>query len=270
MALSPEAFAKDLLETHGVGMTPPSQQDPELTLKRAYDLAFMVADKQIEAGDVIKGRKIGISNPAAWPAMGLDNVVWGYMFERTVHPILNNHTKLPIGEMFAPKAELELVFKLKDRPLSVRDPLELLAAVEWIAVGFEIVDCPYPDWQFTPADLVATFGFHAALVIGDCVEPDPLLLEQLTEQIGNITANLSKNGEQVATGSAENVVGHPLLALAHLSEVIDAHPDAPQLAAGEIISTGTMTPPEPIVPGDTIKGELAGIDLPALTVELIA
>jgi 2-keto-4-pentenoate hydratase len=55
-----------------------------------------------------------------------------------------------------------------------------------------------------------------------------------------------------------------------LSEVIDAHPDAPQLAAGEIISTGTMTPPEPIVPGDTIKGALMGIDLPALTVELIA
>ena len=269
MALSPETFANNLLETNGIGMTPPSQQDPKLDLKRAYDLAFAVTDKQIEAGDVIKGRKIGISNPAAWPAMGLDNVVWGYMFERTVHPILNNHTKLPIGEMFAPKAELELVFKLKDRPLNVRDPLELLASVEWFAVGFEIVDCPYPQWKFTPADLVATFGFHAALVIGDCIEPDPLLLEQLADHIGSITANLSKNGEHVATGSAENVVGHPLLALAHLSEVIDAHPDAPMLAAGEIISTGTITPPESIVPGDTIKGELAGVNLPVLTVELV-
>lgn len=269
MALSPETFVNDLLETQGVGMTPPSQQDPELTLKRAYDLAFAVADRQIAAGNVLKGRKIGISNPASWAAMKLENVVWGYMFEHTVHPILHNHSKLPIGALHAPKAELELVFKLKDRPLPVRDPLELLAAVEWLAVGFEIVDCPYPNWQFTPADLVATFGFHAALVIGDCVEPDPLLLEQLSEQIGAVNAKLTKNGNEVATGSGKNVVGHPLLALAHLSEAIDAHPDAPALQAGEIISTGTMTPPEAVAPGDTITGELTGIGLPPLTVELV-
>jgi 2-keto-4-pentenoate hydratase len=172
--------------------------------------------------------------------------------------------------MVAPKVELELVFKLKDRPLSVRDPLELLTAVEWWALGFEIVDCPYPDWQFTPADLVATFGFHAALIIGDCLEPDPLLLEQLSEQIGNVNASLSKNGEAVATGSGKNVVGHPLLALAHLSEVIEAHRDAPLLQAGEIISTGTMTPPEVVVAGDTLIGELSGVDVPALTIDLVA
>ncbi|MEM6429751.1 MAG: fumarylacetoacetate hydrolase family protein [Deinococcota bacterium] len=270
MSLNPERFADDLLSSRGVGMTLPSQQDPELSLDHAYDLAFTVADKQVDAGDVIKGRKIGISNPASWPAMGLDNVVWGYMFARTVHTILHNHTKLPLAGMTAPKAELELVFKLKERPLPIRDPFELLQAVEWFALGFEIVDCPYPDWHFKPTDLVATFGFHAALVVGDCVEPDPVLLEALANQIGAVTAKVNHNGQLAAEGGAAAVVGHPLLALAHLTEVVDAHPSAPALAAGEIISTGTLTPPVALSPGDVLVGEVDGPDLPALTVEFVA
>jgi 2-oxo-3-hexenedioate decarboxylase len=270
MSLDPERFAADLLSSRGIGMTLPSQQDPELNLDRAYDLAFAVADKQLDAGDAIKGRKIGISNPTSWPAIGLDNVVWGYMFERTVHTILHNHTKLSLAGMTAPKAELELVFKLKDRPLPMRDPFELLQAVEWFALGFEIVDCPYPDWQFKPVDLVATFGFHAALVIGDCIEPDPVLLETLADQIGTVTANVTQNGQLAAEGGAAAVVGHPLLALAHLTEVVEAHPNAPALAAGEIISTGTLTPPVALTLGDVLIGEVDGPDLPALTVEFVA
>ncbi|MEM7738737.1 MAG: fumarylacetoacetate hydrolase family protein [Deinococcota bacterium] len=269
MSLDSEQFADNLLSNRGVGMTLPTVQDPELSLDAAYDLAFTVASKQVEAGDVIRGRKIGITNPASWPAMGLDNVVWGYMFKRTVHMILNNHSNLSLAGMTAPRAELELVFKLKERPLPVRDPFELLQAVEWMALGFEIVDCPYPDWQFKPADLVATFGFHAALVVGDCLEPDPVLLEDLVTQIGNVTAKVTHNGELAAEGGASAVVGHPLLALAHLTEVVEAHPNAVPLEAGEIISTGTLTPPVPLVPGDVLIGEVIGPALPALTVELI-
>ena len=42
-------------------------------------------------------------------------------------------------------------------------PAAVLASVEWLALGFEIVDSVFADWKFQPADFVAAFGLHAAL-----------------------------------------------------------------------------------------------------------
>ena len=62
--------------------------------------------------------------------------------------------------MFSPKIEPEIVFKLK-RPLAAGlDPAATLDAVEWLAPGFEIIDCVFPAWRFTPADFVAAYGLH--------------------------------------------------------------------------------------------------------------
>src|SRR5258705_2824170 len=68
---------------------------------------------------------------------------------------------------YAPKLEPEIVFKLKAAvDGDPTDPVAVLRAVEWLSLGYEIVDCPFADWQFQPPDLVAAFGFHAALVLG--------------------------------------------------------------------------------------------------------
>ena len=60
--------------------------------------------------------------------------------------------------MFSPKIEPEIVFKLK-QPLAAGrlDAAAALDAVEWLALGFEIIDCVFPDWKFTPADFVAAY-----------------------------------------------------------------------------------------------------------------
>ena len=42
-------------------------------------------------------------------------------------------------------------------------PAAVLDCVESIALGFEIIDCVYPDWKFTPIDFVASYGLHAGL-----------------------------------------------------------------------------------------------------------
>lgn len=56
----------------------------------------------------------------------------------------------------------------------------------------------------------------------------------------------------------------PLQAIAHLLAVLDRS-GAPPLAAGEIVSTGTLTRALPIVAGETWSTRIEGIDLPGLT-----
>jgi hypothetical protein len=41
-----------------------------------------------------------------------------------------------------------------------------LEAVEWLVLGFKIIDCPLMDWKFQPADFVAAYGLHASLIVG--------------------------------------------------------------------------------------------------------
>ena len=75
-----------------------------------------------------------------------------------------------------------------------------------------------------------------------------------------------KKGETVIDrGIGSNVLDSPLLALAHLVEVLAAQTDFPQLAAGEIVSTGTMTDAAPVAPGETWYTEFAGDALAGMT-----
>ena len=65
-----------------------------------------------------------------------------------------------------PRIEPEVVFKIKAPVPLTDDPEAVLACVEWMAPGFEIVQSHFPDWKFAAADCTAAFGLHGALVVG--------------------------------------------------------------------------------------------------------
>src|SRR5437899_11900301 len=97
------------------------------------------------------------------------------------------------------------------RPIDDRDVQTsgALDACEWVALGFEIIDCVYPDWQFRPADFVAAYGLHAALIVG---EPRPLT-SGLADALARFTVKLSTHGEVVEHVSGRNVLRSPALSL---------------------------------------------------------
>ena len=47
---------------------------------------------------------------------------------------------------------------MKGYRLAEADAAAVLEAVEWLALGFEIIDCVYVDWKFQPPDFVAAYG----------------------------------------------------------------------------------------------------------------
>jgi 2-keto-4-pentenoate hydratase len=63
-----------------------------------------------------------------------------------------------------------------------------------LAVGFEIIDCPFPNWQFKPVDFVASFGLHRGLVVGEPLQIEPEMIPTLAENLPSFKVRISKNG----------------------------------------------------------------------------
>ena len=143
-----------------------------------------------------------------------------------------------------------------------------LEAVEWIALGFEVIDCPFADWKFQPVDFVAAYGFHAALIVGTPIRIDSGMIPSLTEALSRFTVRLLRNGELAEEGSGRNVLRSPALCLAELASAAAGQPGAAPLAAGEVISTGTLTTSRFIAPAETWTAEVEGLDLPPLSVHV--
>ena len=70
---------------------------------------------------------------------------------------------------------------------------------------------------------------------------------------------LSKNGSVMDHGVGANALDHPALALAFLADTVAHQPQFDPLAAGEIITTGTLTAALSIRPGETWSSRYEGL-----------
>jgi 2-oxo-3-hexenedioate decarboxylase len=167
--------------------------------------------------------------------------------------------------MIAPKIEPEIVFKLANAPAS-SDPIAVLEATEWYALGFEIIDCVFPDWTFQPADFVAARGLHAALVVGEPVYVEPGDIAQLVTDMAAFTVRLLRNNEMVEEGAAKNALKSPVLCIGELREALERRGE--RLQQGDLVSTGTLTTSRPIGVGDVWIASLSGIPPSSLTLRV--
>jgi 2-keto-4-pentenoate hydratase len=247
--------------------TPPSRDG--LDLSTAYAVEREHVRMHRAAGHETVGVKVGYANKALWRVLKLDTLVWAHMYDHTVRYAAANVATLSLAQAISPKIEPEIVFRMKGPPSAgITEAAAALEAVEWLALGFEIIDCPYADWKFQPADFVAAYGLHAALIVG---EPRPVTaadIAELVEQLSNFKVRLSKDGELVEEGSGRNSLRSPALCLAELASAM-AKQGAQPLAGGDLVSSGTLTESTPIQPGTTWTASVEGLKLSPLTLTLV-
>ncbi len=245
---------------------PPSSRDGAFDLSSAYAVERELVRLRRAAGHRTVGRKVGFANKAVWRVMKLETLVWASMYDDTVQWSRNGEASLSTAEMIAPKIEPEIVFKLRS-PVAAdtSEPAKILEAVEWMALGFEIIDCPYPDWTFQPIDFVAAYGLHAALVVGPQRALTASDVAAVAEELPKFKVRLSRNGELVEEGSGRNSLRSPALCLAELASAIAKRRDQEPLAGGELVSTGTLTESQRLRGDETWSAEVTGIALSPLT-----
>jgi len=257
----PQAVAMEVLAAYAArkSLTPFSSRPGGLTLDQSTRVLPMLRAAFEARGEKILGRKIGFTNRSIWAQYGVDAPIWGYVTSATTHDLASLST-LPVRDFCEPRIEPEIMFGLKAAPSPDMDEDALIACIDWLALGYEVVQSPFPDWKFKPADTIAANALHGALLIGERHAFAPRAGAWRRELAG-FTAQLYCNDRLIDSGGGAAVLDSPLLALRHLVGMLEHDPHNPPLAAGEIVSTGTLTKAFPVHAGETWHTAVAGIPL---------
>ncbi len=266
-------IAAELLDAldHGGTIASVVERNPGFGWDEGYEVAAEIAKLRRVRGEQTVGRKIGFTNRNIWPEYGATSPIWAHVYSDTLIFAEDNAATLSLKGSARPKLEPEIAFKLRaPLPVGCKDPAVILQAIEWFAPSFEIVDCHFSGWKFRPADAAADFSLHWKLVVGT---PHTLRSQEIfniNNMLKECRVTLSKNGSVMDRGVGANALDHPCLALAYLADIVARQPQFAPLAAGEIITTGTLTAALDIRPGETWSSQYDGLPVQGLELTFTA
>jgi 2-oxo-3-hexenedioate decarboxylase len=287
---STDEIAAELVSLLGTGrqIAPFSKSGRALDLPSAYRITAAVRRLREARGEHPVGRKIGFTNRTIWAEYGVFAPIWGYMYAGTVHELPAGGGAFSLAGLVEPRIEPEIVFGLAKSPSPDMDEKALLACIDWVAHGFEIVQSLFPRWEFAAADVVAAFGLHGALHIGErrkLQEHDPkkwmpVLGEDHAQNkefardawlgtLPGLEIDLVRDGAVMDHGKGANVLDGPLSALRHFVGLLATDTTNPPLAAGEIVTTGTLTRALPVKAGESWETRLSGVDLAPIALRFV-
>lgn len=220
-------------------------------LASAYRQALEVRRLRIERGERPAGYKIGFTNRTIWARYNVYAPIWGTVWDTTLR-MCDGQGALSIAYTCQPRLEPEVVFGMKATPKAGAGLDELFDALDWVAPGFEVVQSHLPDWKFIASDTVADSGLHAKLLVGTRLPVRQVAdsAAELDRILAQAEVELLKEGRLVEKGNGANVLDSPLRALLHFLVELRKCPGAPDLQAGDVVTTGTWTDAWAIQPGE--------------------
>ena len=236
----------------------PADQKPA-TMADAYAIQQKVVSDLRDPGAEF-GFKIGATNEKAQALLGAEEPFYAELIPAlTVSaPHTVNAADLPMIVI-----EPEFAFKLSQDAGDTGTPWTRESIAEIVGemvVGIEIVATPYREWtKVGVASLVADNGAHGLWIKGETASG-----WQNTD-LAAAPVTLTVNGEETATGTGANVLGHPLDSLAWLANKLIA--DGRKISAGQYVTTGSATPVFPASAGQEIVADFGAFGKVAVTIK---
>ncbi len=206
-----------------------------------------------ESGRRLAGFKIAATSRAAQDLLGIGAPFYGGLCRGGIH---ESPAELAAGDFIFRLIEPEFAVRLgadlppRQAPYG-RDAVA--AAVARLLPAFEVVTSAYGEaWTRLGAPaLIADNAVHGALVLGAGLDHWRGL--DLAAQ----AVVFECNGEEVGRGVGANALGHPLDALAWLADA--AVLGGRGLKAGDLVTTGVVTPFIYVQAGDTLRAEFGAL-----------
>ncbi|ADJ43362.1 hydratase/decarboxylase [Amycolatopsis mediterranei S699] len=206
-----------------------------------------------ELAGPVSGWKIGATTVYARQYLGVPGPLAGAMFER-FHQV--EGAPVPADTMTMGVAEPEFAFRLKADPGLSPSLTAVLDAVDTMFLAIELPDSRYTDHRHAGGpQLLADAACSGRFVEG---RPVP---GWRTVDLPRCQVVLHADGEEFSRGSGSLVLGDPRLALHWLAMELPRH--GRTLCPGDIVTTGTATPPCPIRAGSHVVadfGELGSVE----------
>jgi 2-keto-4-pentenoate hydratase len=265
-----EAITAEAFDCLGCGrqIEPFSDRYAGFDLAAAYRVAAGVHAKRVARGERPIGRKVGFTNRRIWPEYGVWAPIWGHVYDTTATDLAAVAQGFSLAGVTEPRIEPEIMFGMAAAPRPGMDDSALLACIEWVAHGFEIVQSIFPGWRFAAADTAAAYGLHGRLLIGPR-HPVAPQHEKWRATLRDFEIDLACDGAVGDRSRASFVLDGPVSAIRHLVDVLAADPAQPPLVAGEVVTTGTLTRALPVAPGQTWTTQLRGVALEGLRLTTI-
>jgi len=265
--IDPERIAHEIMEawTARRQIAPLAARLPGFGLDQAYQVTAALRRIRQARGERPIGRKIGFTNRTIWDEYQVYAPIWGDMYATTLQDA-DGDADLDLAPYLEPRIEPEIAFGLSRALRPGMDEAALLDCIGWVAHGFEIVHSMFQGWRFAAADTVAAFALHGAYRLGPRIPIAQAPAEGWLAVLTRFEIGLYCDGTLMDRGQARNVLDGPLSALRHLNDLLAKDRHNPPLAAGEIVTTGTVTRAFPVAPGESWRTELHGLSLPGLTI----
>lgn len=234
-------------ERSRVGITPLTTRNVDLDVVDAYEIQLINIRQRVAEGARVIGHKVGLSSEAMQKMMNVDEPDYGHLLDD-----MEVFEDVPVaaGRFLYPRVEVEVGFILADDlPGAGCTEADVLAATAAFAPSIELIDTRITDWKIKLGDTIADNASSAGWVLGKArVSPKDI-------DIRTIDAVLRCNGEVVAEGRSDAVLGNPVTAVAWLARKVDQF--GVRLRAGDIVLPGSCTRAIDACPGDDFVADFA-------------
>lgn len=211
--------------------------------------AYAVQELDLQArrldGELLVGRKLGLTSDAKQATMGIDQPIYGFLTDA-----MRLDSTLLLGDLGQPRVEPELVLRLArdlDRAITIDEVAHYADAV---TVGAEVIDSRYTDYRFAFADVVADAASAGAFALGPWRPLAGLDFDALH-------GSIAEDDVEVHRAPLTAVLGDPLRALVLLSQHLAGRGET--LDAGSIMFSGAITDAIPLRAGSRYTASINGI-----------
>lgn len=265
-----DALARELLGAWDrVACVPlPSSRAGGLATAQAYAVGERLRTLRLARGERPVGWKIGFTNRGIWERYRVHQPMWAPVWDTTTELLAGAECTLSLAGLSQPRLEPEVAFGLKAAPRAGMSLDELRGCIDWVAHGFEIVHTHYEGWRFTAPDTAADFALHGRLRIGPRVPVADW--PTLGPDLAALDVELLCDGETKDRGRGAIVLDGPLSALQAMVEAMAVTTPHWSIAAGDVVTTGTITDAWPLVPGQRWQTRLSDARLAPLTLRTVA
>ena len=222
---------------------------PDIDVVDAYEIQLINIRQRVAEGARILGHKVGLSSLAMQQMMGVDEPDYGHLLDEMQ---VFEDTPVKAGRYLYPRVEVEVGFILgADLPGAGCTEDDVLAGTEALVPSIELIDTRITDWKIGLCDTIADNASSAGFVLGGArVSPHDV-------DDKAIDAVLTRNGEVVAEGRSDAVLGNPVTAVAWLARKVESF--GVRLRKGDIVLPGSCTRAIDVRAGDEFVADFSGL-----------
>jgi 2-keto-4-pentenoate hydratase len=254
-----EELAADLAqaERSREAIAPLTAAYPDIDVVDAYEIQLINIRQRVAEGARVLGHKVGLSSKAMQQMMGVDEPDYGHLLDEMQ---VFEDTSVNAGRYLYPRVEVEVGFILADDlPGADCTEEDVLAATEALVPSIELIDTRITGWKIKLCDTIADNASSAGFVLGEARVSPADVDVQLIEAV------LTRNGDLIAEGRSDAVLGNPVTAVAWLARKVESF--GVRLRKGDIVLPGSCTRAIDVHAGDEFVADFAGLGAVRLSFE---